>query len=1191
MPAAAQTVLFSTGAGVDGRAIVSGPWSGQIDVRGGITQIATDDGGVVSFVGDASVALEDVALRVAQGKFTARAGRALMQISAPNGARVTLPAGGAASLGVAGGDLTGRALSGTLSIETSGVTRRFAAGDAFSATASRAVSVVTAGAQPVSSAPAVSDARPMAETENPLLPVFATGTPAQVLAQALGRRDAPLGFDFDAVSRATADVNLAYLRAGGTPGEFSAGLAGGTLEQYLTALRNGTSGAVPAGLANAYLGYFAADGLAGVNRQQQAIIDAYARVLAAGGNSAGFNDAAIGNAYSGYIQRLATGAADGGLSPQAVAAYENYVRSLGLSDTYDAGRRAQIAAFQQLQAAGGSPAASTGVDVIDRYLAYLATGGAAESFTGASSALIAAYLEYLRTVGLPAGVDPAAAERLLTFYAHLQAGGSIGTLPTTGGGTTPGPAEPVLPQARYAGRLYGFSGGQTFSNDLGLSDVGIDTEGHPRTFDGLTRIDTARLVEERQGDRWVIGRYTDGKVRTTFSSGPVEYTLSPNESIHFGYATSVAPVTRTSGTASYGLTASTTPSYFDGSAVTASALTAELAIAFGATPRFGIAGVLTTTAAGTAQRYEFESAGGLAAPSLAIRRDNDMLRLDNGSTPVTTTDRRCQDNCFLSPNLIASGADADVVAGTLGIYSARQRGQILTGAAVFTPGAAVVQPQPQPETQPITKATYAGAYLGRAGTAIVGGGDAGMVEIEVDAAGYPRGFRGAQRVGTARLVDAAKGDGWVTGRYTDGTFITTSQGLENTQTLSPTESLHFAFGTSVVPFTGNRGTARYQVASFTTPSYHDGSAVTDASLTGTIAVQFGTQLKYGIEALLTATAASQEQRYAIASTGGLTQPSMTGGVAATGFYLFGQAGVTSTDSRCADGCRFTPNMVGSGADGHVIAGTYTLSGAAAFLTGAAVFKQSARDLTPVVAPTPAPTGAPTGSVDLAGHGPFSSLNGSSVGTQAIAAADGRLEQIRQNKRGTNTDHEFGGLAGAIGWTRWSGGTTDSTFASGANTTLPENSGQHIVWGRSATNLPTTGTASYALAGATKPTSSDGAVAPGALTAGSLAVDFRAMKVGYDLSVQFGGDRYSVASRGGLAAPSVALLQDNRFDSSFRTGEGPLVNGNGCTGTNCFAEVRGFLAGAGGTHGGLVYHFLPGPSGREVSGAAAFTKNP
>lgn len=1174
--ATAQTVLFSTGVTPSGDKPAVGPLDGPLDVRGGITQVRTDDGGMLSFVGDARFTVEGSTVRVSEGKLTSRAGTGPMRIIGADGTTATLAPGAAASIGVSTTGMSGRALSGMVAVATASGGRQFAVGNAFTANAAGASGVVTAGVQPTTASMPRGVAGTVVQNENPLLPVYSGGSRADVLAQALGNRDTPLGFDFEAVSRATADVNLAFLRAGGAPGGFSAGLAGTTLQQYLAAVRAGLAPTASTALADAYLGYFDTDGLSGITAAQKAIIEAYTLVLAAGGSASGFNDATVGTAYSDYIRQVANEAVETGLSPAAIAAYENYIRSLGLGETFDAGRRAQIEAFQKLQAAGGSTSATVGADVIDRYLAYLATGGNAADYVGASTSLIATYLDYLRAVGIPEGLDPDAVARLLAFYEHLAAGGGIDTLPD-------GPVVTPLPTASYAGALYGFSGGETFSTDPGRNVVRIDDAGYPRVFNGTTHIGTARFVEAAHGDGWIIGRYTDGTVQSVFSSGTTEQTLSANDSLHFGYATSALPVTRTSGTARYALAATTTPSYFDGSVVTAAELNAQVAITFGSDIKYGISGDLATTVSGTAQRYAFESEGGLANPSIAAQRTNDLLYLTGGSTRITTTDARCNDGCYLVPNLIGSGANSEVLSGTYAFYSERIHGLMLNAAAIFTPAS-------PPDTPP-TSTTYAGAFLGRAGGTSFGG-DAGPVAVQIDQAGYPRTFYGRESIGTARLVDAAKGEGWVLGRYTDGTVNRTTQGTTSESTLSPNESIHFAFGTSYVPFTGNRGTARYDIAGFTTPTYADGSVVTDATLTGAMVVQFGSQMKYGMQGSLTTTAAGQAQRYDFASAGGLTDLSLTGFVQTNGFYTFGQAVVTTTDARCASGCRFSPNMYGSGADGQIVAGTYSLAGTTAVLSGAAVFTQTSRDGTPVAPPvTPVASGAPTGSVEFAGIGAFTELNGTSVQTPAVAMADGRLESIRGQVRGTNTDHEFGGLAGAIGWTRWSGGTTDAQIPGRSTASIAEDGGQHMVWGKQLTNAPSAGTATYALAGMTKPTIDNGSIAPGILKSGTLAVDFGTMRVGYDLSVQFGGTTYGYASRGGSAAPGVALTTGGRFLSSFRDSEGPLVTGNGCTGTNCYAETFGFVAGDGGSHAGLTYHFLSGPGGSIVNGAAVFAKAP
>jgi hypothetical protein len=180
---------------------------------------------------------------------------------------------------------------------------------------------------------------------------------------------------------------------------------------------------------------------------------------------------------------------------------------------------------------------------------------------------------------------------------------------------------------------------------------------------------------------------------------------------------------------------------------------------------------------------------------------------------------------------------------------------------------------------------------------------------------------------------------------------------------------------------------------------------------------------------------------------------------------------------------------------------------------------------------------------------------------------------RNNLRGTNTDVDNSGVAGIIGWTRWTGGTTAGTHV----VTAPQNGGSSIIWGTQATNVPTTGTATYGMIGATSPTIQDGSIAPGSVSAARLAVSFATLKVGLEATVNFGGSAYNLTSDGGLAAPSMNLSNTNWTFS----GLAPLVGGACAAGSSCTSRISGFLAGATGNHAGLAYTFANAPSGGAV----------
>jgi hypothetical protein len=144
-----------------------------------------------------------------------------------------------------------------------------------------------------------------------------------------------------------------------------------------------------------------------------------------------------------------------------------------------------------------------------------------------------------------------------------------------------------------------------------------------------------------------------------------------------------------------------------------------------------------------------------------------------------------------------------------------------------------------------------------------------------------------------------------------------------------------------------------------------------------------------------------------------------------------------------------------------------------------------------------------------------------------------------------------------------------------------NQGLHYVVGLPTASMPLTGTATYNLLGATRPTYTDGTAAPGSFS-GNLFVDFQAMLVGMTLAVGIDGNTYSIGG--------AALISGNTFSgfgSAF--GKDPLtISGGGCF-CSCSVQVDGFFAGTNAERAGLGYLIEDGFTGKDVVGTAAFTK--
>ena len=202
---------------------------------------------------------------------------------------------------------------------------------------------------------------------------------------------------------------------------------------------------------------------------------------------------------------------------------------------------------------------------------------------------------------------------------------------------------------------------------------------------GQTTIGTAKLVDGGTGTNWRLGRYNDG----TVMSGTTTQTLPVNGGIAFGYATALPTAIPATGIARFGVAAYTTPQFTDGSATSNAALIGGFAIAFGTIPKFGTEGIITLTNGG-AQRYEFVTPGGVAAPSLSLVNTGGTLAAF-GNNAVTTTDTRCA-SCRIYFNLAGGGTGFDVLAGTYSVASQPSPGvigTIFSGAVVATTGTAV----------------------------------------------------------------------------------------------------------------------------------------------------------------------------------------------------------------------------------------------------------------------------------------------------------------------------------------------------------------------------------------------------------------------------------------------------------------------------------------------------------------------
>jgi FecR protein len=171
-------------------------------------------------------------------------------------------------------------------------------------------------------------------------------------------------------------------------------------------------------------------------------------------------------------------------------------------------------------------------------------------------------------------------------------------------------------------------------------------------------------------------------------------------------------------------------------------------------------------------------------------------------------------------------------------------------------------------------------------------------------------------------------------------------------------------------------------------------------------------------------------------------------------------------------------------------------------------------------------------------------------------------------------HADFGTDGILAWGRWIG---QATVGIPVETYFPSQ-GLHYVVGMPTPQLPTQGTATYTLLGATRPTFTDGSAAPGTFS-GDLAVNFGSLTVGLNLNVGIDGRSYALGGN--------APITGSTFAGKTSSGQGPgTITASGCSSGGCSASVSGFFAGANAERAGLGYTIS---DDKRVVGAAAFTK--
>jgi len=196
-------------------------------------------------------------------------------------------------------------------------------------------------------------------------------------------------------------------------------------------------------------------------------------------------------------------------------------------------------------------------------------------------------------------------------------------------------------------------------------------------------------------------------------------------------------------------------------------------------------------------------------------------------------------------------------------------------------------------------------------------------------------------------------------------------------------------------------------------------------------------------------------------------------------------------------------------------------------------------------------------------------------TDAVLTQAAPLPTSTSYTLSSGSRHADFGTDGILAWGRW----IDGVSILGLTESFNANQGLHYVVGIPTASMPQTGSATYSLLGATRPTYLDGSDAPGTFT-GSLNVTFGAQaSVGMVFNVAMPGRNYTMS---GTAVANGSTFTASSLDKVLS------VTGS-CV--SCGGLVEGFFAGTNAERAGVGYHINDSAqlTGTDILGSAAFTK--
>lgn len=527
----------------------------------------------------------------------------------------------------------------------------------------------------------------------------------------------------------------------------------------------------------------------------------------------------------------------------------------------------------------------------------------------------AAYAAFVYTINDKSVPDPNLVNGLAVFGRSGTTLDHLGNAPSSGGG---------------GGTSSAYAGGFTATSGLNLYVAAQETSGwnsgqsavvgSDGSFTGSIRnvSDTSRFTDLAGDASGVIGRIYDG----TFSVGNTQVTYGLNNGLAYALMAPISGSLPISGSISYDLLAATSPIYTDGHTAPGT-FSANLRIGFGAVLTYAMDGTITMPDA----TYTFSTPGGASGALQAAQVGNNPQFLVIRPTLSATGPACANSGCFVNFYGGFGGATPENRLGfgyvTVGGTSDKQ----IAGAALFgkegtlptDSGTGTVSPR-------LTNATT---------LTMVDGGTSAFTAQEVD-------------VGTTGSISRIKLNSSSTTSYGPpsvlkergrvGDTVAWSRWDNTTTNANLNPNSHLITGTPAVSLPAS-GKVDYAIVGSTAPTNFNGADGQSGTVSGSLAVEFGSQAKVGFNLDVN----TGPRGWTIATAGGASDPS-NGGLVVGNDMRFGSASVGITPlnaSSCLSSCNASVvgALYGTGAShvglGYQISdfaptGAFTVNGAAVF---------------------------------------------------------------------------------------------------------------------------------------------------------------------------------------------------------------------------------------------------------------------